>query len=555
MLSLSSQKQRRIAIYIRVSTAEQQTEGYGLEAQRRLLVDYVKNTASMGNITKPEWIYSDTHTGSDLNRPGLGRLREAFKAKRFDAVLVFKIDRLSRSLQHLLTIFDEMEREDVSFISLHENLDFRGPMGKLIFQILGAMAQFERELIKDRTRMGRIASAQLGNFTGAHVPFGYRSVPNANGKGKKIELLTEEKEWVRKIYEWYVYDQLGSGQIANKLNELKVPRGKYARERIRIQKWSDDVVSGILTNPTYRGLFVANQTDDQGNMLSTDEWTVVKVPACVSEILFMQAQMLRKQNRGGYAEFTYLLSSKLWDMTLEKPRAFVGAKRTKGGFSYRRKQFDKDGIHYPVFEIPGKMIEEFVWAKIVSAIKDPEVFLKSYLKKNRIDKARVTELENTIAHLRSESSNLDLAMGRIESAFELGMYSPEKSQQKLEMRNDEKANLEKEIEKLEYELNQLSTVDIQLKQLQSVSEQLKGRIDKIDRKEQKVICQLLVAKVEMFREKQGRDWHTHAVVNLEFNLQKLYLSAIGDRTTKERPHADKYENEEKTRLDGADQGI
>ncbi len=67
MLSLSSQKQPRIAIYIRVSTAEQQTEGYGLEAQRRLLVDYVKNAALMGNITKPEWSYSYTHADKDEN--------------------------------------------------------------------------------------------------------------------------------------------------------------------------------------------------------------------------------------------------------------------------------------------------------------------------------------------------------------------------------------------------------------------------------------------------------------------------------------------------------
>lgn len=554
MLSLPDQK-RRIAIYIRVSTAEQQTDGYGLEAQRRILLDYVKNTEVMGNITKPEWIYSDTHTGSDLIRPGLGRLREAFKAKRFDAVLVLKIDRLSRSLQHLLTIFDEMEKSDVSFISLHENLDFRGPMGKLIFQILGAMAQFERELIKDRTRMGRIASAQLGNFTGAHVPFGYQSVPNANGKGKKIALLPAEKEWVRKIYEWYVYDQLGSGQIAKKLNDLKVPRGKFARDRIRVQKWTDDVVSGILTNSTYRGAFIANQNDDQGKALATEDWTIVKVPACVSEVLFMQAQLVRKQNKGGHAVFTYLLSGKLWDMTLDKPRSFVGAKRTKGGFSYRRKQFVKGTTRYPVFEIPGKMIEEFVWQKILTAIKHPEDFLKAYLKKNKVDKNVVADLENTIAHLRGEAMNLDLAMARIEAAFETGMYSNEKSHQKLELRNEEKLALLDQIEKHEKELAQLSSIDVQLKQLKAVSEQLKYRIDTYDRKNQKLLCQLLVEKVEMFREKQGRDWHTHAKVYLEFNLQKLYLSILGGRTLKKHKDEPNAGNDGERGLGGADQGI
>lgn len=554
MFSPLPDQKRRIAIYVRVSTAEQQTDGYGLEAQRHILLDYVKSRATLGDITKPEWIFTDTHTGSDLNRPGLTLLRQAIRDNLFDAVLVLKIDRLSRSLQHLLTIFDEMEKNNVCFVSFHENLDFRGIMGRLVFQMLGAIAQFERELIKDRTKMGRIASAQLGNFTGAHVPFGYKAKPNEGGKGKKVETLEEEEKWVKQIYQWYVFEGFGSGQIAKKLNELKVSRGKYTRERYRVQKWTDDVVSAILTNPIYRGTFIANQTDERGRLLPEDKWTLVQVPACVPELLFLQAQMRRKENKGGNAYAIYLLSGKVWDMTLEKPRSFVGVPRTKGGFSYRRKPFEKDGKKYGSFEIPGKMLEEFVWQKLLTAIKDPESFLKSYLKKNKIDQKRITEVEGTINHLRSQLLNIDLVIGRIESALEQGIYSNEKANEKLILQHQERIRVEEEILKLEQELNQWSSVDIQLKQLKSVSEQLKYHINKYDRKNRKLVCQLLVQRVEMYREREGKGWHTHAKVHLEFNLLKLSLSALGGRTLTDLPKATNSKKNLDSRLDGAEGG-
>ncbi len=553
MLPLPDQK-RRIAIYIRVSTTEQQTDGYGLEAQRHILLEYVKTRSVLGDITKPEWIFVDTHSGGDLNRPGLNLLREAIKNNLFDAVLVLKIDRLSRSLQHLLTIFDEMERHNVCFVSFHENLDFRGIMGRLVFQVLGAFAQFERELIKDRTKMGRIASAQLGNFTGAHVPFGYKAKPNEGSKGKKVEVLVEEQKWVKQIFQWYVFDGLGSGQIANKLNELKVARGKYTRERHRVQKWTDDVVGGILTNPIYRGTFIANQTDERGRLLPQENWTLVQVPACVSELLFLQAQMRRKENKGGNARSIYLLSGKVWDMTLEKPRSFVGVPRTKGGFSYRRKPFEKDGKKYGSFEIPGKMLEEFVWQKLLTAIKDPESFLKSYLQKNKIDQKRITELEDTVTHLREQLLNMDLVIGRIESALEQGIYSNEKANEKLIIQQQEKLRIEDEIVKHEQELKQWSSVDIQLRELKSVSEQLKYHIDKYDRKDRKLVCQLLVQRVEMYRERQSKGWHTHAKVHLEFNLLKLSLSALGGGTLKALPKDSNLKKDRGSRLDGAEGG-
>src|SRR5690606_22218685 len=150
---LTNTEPRRVAIYIRVSTAEQKMDGYSMEAQEEKLWDYVEKNG--GLISKKEWIYKDAHTGSDLNRPEFQRLMKDVRDGKYDAVLIWKIDRLSRSLKHLLTIFEDLVKVKVSLISLQENIDFSGPIGALIFQIFGAIAQFERELIKGRTQFGK----------------------------------------------------------------------------------------------------------------------------------------------------------------------------------------------------------------------------------------------------------------------------------------------------------------------------------------------------------------------------------------------------------------
>lgn len=319
MVSLSSKdSKRKVAVYIRVSTQEQNVDGYSLEAQRKKLNDYINNNQGLNLVTKPEWIFEDVHTGSDLSRPELNRLRMGVKRGDYDAILVWKIDRLSRSLKHLLTLFEEFESNNVSFISVQENIDFRGPIGKLIFQIFGAIAQFERELIKGRTLMGRIASAEMGNYTGSHIPYGYKPVKNKGGKGKKLALIKEEKAWVEKIFEWYVYEDLGFGQIASKLTELKVPKGEFSNYRNKFSKWDPEYVGRIMKNALYRGEYVANKSDDMGKELPVDQWTVVRIPPCVSEFLFQQAQSALTKKKGGWSKNTYILSGKLKDVTVDR---------------------------------------------------------------------------------------------------------------------------------------------------------------------------------------------------------------------------------------------
>lgn len=550
---INSEGKRKVAIYIRVSTTEQKIDGYGLEAQKSKLLDYVNNNPALNLTTKPEWIYCDTHTGSDLNRPALEEMRKAVRENKFDAILVWKIDRLSRSLKHLLLIFEELKKHDASFISVQENIDFKGAIGNLIFQIFGAIAEFERELIKGRTQMGKLMSAEMGNYTGTSIPYGYKPLEGKSGKGKKLEIIPNEKKWVQQMYDWYIYDELGFGQIATKLNEQRVPRGEHSRVRDRFSKWTDKMVNVILTNPLYRGEFVANRKDDSGVLLPETDWTITRIPECVSEFTFQQAQNARTGRTGGNTTTDYLLSGKLKDMTLDKPLAFSGKKRTKGGFSYCRKQFDeKDGTRVPVFEIPGKQIEEFVWGKIMDAMRNPEVFIEHYLAKEYYsDPTKIERIEGIITNLRERRMNTELAIARIENAFENGAYSEEKLVEKVTEKSNEIGKIDEDIQKYEDELSFISSIDVEVGKLKSASEQVKYRLENLTRKQQKVLCNLFVDRVEMHRvPAEGKGWNITAEIYFRFNPEKFTKTDKGDRTQEGLKDNKKEPSKAQKQLDG-----
>ncbi|MEI6791278.1 MAG: recombinase family protein [Myxococcaceae bacterium] len=541
LLEVASERKRRVAIYIRVSTAEQKIDGYSLGAQKKKLTDYVNNNAALNLQTKDEWLYEDTHTGSDLNREKLNLLREDVRAGKFDAVLVWKIDRLSRSLQHLLSIFEELQKSNVNFISVQENIDFKGPIGTLIFQMFGAIAQFERELIKGRTQMGKVASAILGNYTGPNVPYGYKPLINKGGRGKTLEIIPQQKAWIREMYEWYIYEGLGDGQIANKLNKLKVQRIRWEKDKetgkwssIIVNKpWTDKIVTPIFTNPIYRGEYLANDKDDSGNLLPSDKWTVVHIPPCVSEFTFQLAQGAREGRTGGSTGTDYLLSGKLKDMTLDSPRTFTGAKRSGGGFSYRRKQFNKDGEHFPVFEVPGRQMEEYVWSKVLAAMKEPNMFIQHYLSREFADPTKIQQMESQLDTLRLSRVTAEQAIEKIEDAHDCGSYSREKMDVKVSAQNTKIAEIDNQIEEIEDSLRLLTSAEVEIQKLKDASAQVKHRMDKLDRKNQRVLCNLFVDTVEMRRVelpndfKKKKKWKIQAEVCFRFNPDKFAEKKVG----------------------------
>jgi DNA invertase Pin-like site-specific DNA recombinase len=135
----------RVALYGRVSTLQKQDP----ELQMRELWEYA---ARRGWEIADEYI--DRVSGSKDSRPGLNRLMADAGARKFDAVLVWKLDRFGRSLRHLVNALAELEALGVAFVSLRDNLDLSTPAGRMLFHMIGAMAEFERSLIQERVRAG-----------------------------------------------------------------------------------------------------------------------------------------------------------------------------------------------------------------------------------------------------------------------------------------------------------------------------------------------------------------------------------------------------------------
>lgn len=531
-------KKRRVAIYIRVSTQEQKIDGYGLESQRKRLLSYINENKALNLCTQDDWIFEDVHTGSEMSREALQRLLKAVDEKKFDAVLVWKIDRLSRSLKHLLDIFERLQRAGASFISLQENIDFNGAIGNLIFQIFGAIAQFERELIKSRTRAGILASAEMGNYTGTRIPYGYRPIVNPMGKGKRLEIVPDEKKWVEKIFHWYIYEDMGYGQVAKKLNDLKVPQSKYYNRSVE-GGWTMHRVEDIIQNPLYRGEFLANTKNDDGSKLPEHEWTTVAVPPCVSEMIYLLAQQKRSERKSAHKiGYVYLLSGKLYDVSLPHQPKFSGKPRTKGGRSYRRKQFVKDGVHHPVFEIPTEPIEKAAWEKVRLALKNPEIFIKEYFNHQQYGKSRLDDMNEELLKLREQKANHEMKISRIEDAYENGSYGQEKLSQKTSEAQTEIDILDRRIDEIRKELSIASLKDAEIAGLRKAAEAVNYNLDNLTRKQKKILLDLFIDRVEMNRneipsEGKRSKWAISARVIFRFVPEKFNIPNNVGRTQKE----------------------
>jgi len=176
----------RVALYARVSTVNTHQ---GVEPQIAELREYA---ARRGWQIAGE--YKDVGiSGSKDSRPALNKLMADAKRRRFDVVLVSKLDRFGRSLRHLVNALAELEAVGVAFVSLRDNLDLGTPSGRLMFQIIGAMAEFERELIRERVKLGmRHAKARGRRFGRPRVPADRERIGTMRRAGTPWRAIAEE---------------------------------------------------------------------------------------------------------------------------------------------------------------------------------------------------------------------------------------------------------------------------------------------------------------------------------------------------------------------------
>ena len=235
-----------LALYTRVSTIEQSEEGYSIDEQERLLRSWAEK-----NNYEVYKCYSDRGiSGKDIkNRPALKELLKDAEEKKFDMVISWKINRISRKLADVLKIVDILEKNDITFKSYSEPFETDTPAGKMQFQMMALIGEFERGTIAQNVKMGMCAKAKSGEWCGGRV-LGYDLVPVENQEGakrKKNRLTINEKEAeaVRFIFNEYVNGK-GYKAITNQLNKLSYKTKKG-------NDFSVGSIREILTNPVYIG--------------------------------------------------------------------------------------------------------------------------------------------------------------------------------------------------------------------------------------------------------------------------------------------------------------
>ena len=228
-------------IYVRVSTEEQAQEGFSIRAQMEKLKTYAM---------LKEWdiydIYPDEGiSGKNITeRPQINRLIDDINSGKVNNVLVFKVDRLTRSIRDLVDLIDLFEQNKCAFNSLTESIDTNTPSGRMFLKIIGIFAEFERENISERTRLGKERKVKEGyTIAGYSISYGY-----VKEKGQNIQVIqSDEAKIVREVFEMYTEKNMSMGRIAKSLNERKIPTKRNAKT------WDTNTIKVMLTNPTYIG--------------------------------------------------------------------------------------------------------------------------------------------------------------------------------------------------------------------------------------------------------------------------------------------------------------
>lgn len=226
----------KVAIYVRVSTTSQAEEGYSIEEQ----IDKLESYCKIKDWTVYK-VYTDGgFSGSNTERPALERLIKDADRKKFDTVLVYKLDRLSRSQKDTLFLIEDVFiKNGIEFLSLQENFDTSTPFGKAMIGLLSVFAQLEREQIKERMQLGKLGRAKAGkSMMWAKTSYGY----DYHKETGTMTINPVQSLTIKFIFESYL-----SGRSITKLRDDL--NEKFPKEK----PWNYRAVRGILGNPVYCG--------------------------------------------------------------------------------------------------------------------------------------------------------------------------------------------------------------------------------------------------------------------------------------------------------------
>src|SRR3954447_2497153 len=241
----------RAAIYARVST-DRQERNQTIDSQLSALREWA---TSNGHELADHHIFRDEgYAGSRLDRPALDDLRDAIRDAAIDILAVYCPDRLARKYAYQVQLLEEFRRAGCEVVFLHHPIS-DNPNDQLLLQIQGAIAEYERAVLAERFRRGKLQKARDGNILSSKVPYGYRYEARCGVMPAHLVVDEAEASMVRELYAWVLEEGLTVRQCTKRLNA-----GPWVTRSGRRQ-WAPSVVYHILTDPVYTGTAYANRFD------------------------------------------------------------------------------------------------------------------------------------------------------------------------------------------------------------------------------------------------------------------------------------------------------
>jgi site-specific DNA recombinase len=499
----------RVAIYARVST-QRQAQTQTIEQQLARLLTHVEE---QDWILEPDHIYRDDgYSGGSLNRPGLDSLRDRAALAEFDVVLITEPDRLARNYVHQMLVIEELERRGIQVEFLDRPMS-DDPHDRLLLQIRGAVAEYERTQISDRMRRGRLMKYRTGRLLPwTRPPYGFRVDPERPRDPTSVRLDEAEQAVVAEMFDRYLEPGTTLYWIAKQLTDLGLPTptGKL--------RWNVSTVRGILTNPAYTGAAYAHRSypvpakrrksalqpigrGESRALRPEEEWIAVAVPAVVTQEVFDRVQVKLSDNQQMSSR-----NNKVHDYLL---RGLVSCGhcrlsamgRTIGGeYAYyicrgrtdalRAAQGQRCTARYA----PAAQLDELVWQDLYQVLTQPEIMAHA-LERAHGGHWLPQELRARIDALHKAEKQLERQYERLLEAYLADVVTlPELERKRRELTQKQQA-LTTQRTQLEATVDQRLELSQTAASIQAFCAQIRPTLDQANFAQRRQLVELLIDRV------------------------------------------------------------
>jgi len=478
----------RCAIYTRKSHEEGlEQEFNSLDAQRDAGEAYIESQKHQGWILLPDHYDDGGFSGGTMDRPALTRLLADIEAGKVDIVVVYKLDRLSRSLLDFIKMIERFNQQDVSFVSVTQQISTTDSTGRMMLNILMTFAQYEREATAERIRDKIAAAKKRGKYCGGMPVYGY----DVDKESKKLVVNEAEAAVVRYIFRRYC-EHGSARKLCFELNEQGYRTKAWTTQKGQQRggnTWSTSSIYRTLNNRLYLGKIVYDGTDYPGEheaLIDQQAWDKV-------HRIFKES----KSDKVGVARAKSVapLRGVIRCGHCKGPLSPTYTHRGNKSYSYYICLTDRarEVSTCPISRIPGNEIENAVFAQLAQILQTPTLIAKTFfaLKDIRRDEQERLALQKEQLEIRIEQAMRNVDLVKTEAT------APDSDPQVVAVSDDLEV-LEKEFHRVSARFALLSKVDVSEADVSSAFRNMDSLWNDLFPEERNRLARLLVKKVEVF---------------------------------------------------------